>query len=300
MSSHTHVTKRSKPEQRPDPPQFHVRPGPAPDPHLYERQQHWMAAMAGRIALSLLHWTFTLWTHIKAWSSRSWIFILQHAATRDIPTAIQTDKARLTKIPHHLAVIVSQERAWTNRSATQWDAIIHDICNTCVWSSELGVKEVSVFEQSGYLKRRASHVQKQLAKAFEKYHMSSNESDGSSIQSTPCKGFKLSIFALEDGKNHVAQITKQMAVAVTEGDRFTSDSINVQLVDKWMSESMSEPEIAMICYGTAHNYIELSGFFPWHMRLTEFINIPSHKSISYPLFIRVMYNYSKVEQRFGR
>jgi undecaprenyl pyrophosphate synthase len=87
--------------------------------------------------------------------------------------------------------------------------------------------------------------------------MSSNESDGSSIQSTPSKGtstsfsrsihrrpvfdrtipkgFKLSIFALEDGKNHVAQITKQMAVAVTEGDRFTSDSINVQLVDKWMS-----------------------------------------------------------------
>lgn len=48
-------------------------------------------------------------------------------------------------------------------------------------------------------------------------------------------GFKLSIFALEDGKNHVAQITKQMAVAVTEGDRFSSDSINVQLVDKWMS-----------------------------------------------------------------
>jgi hypothetical protein len=147
MSSH--VTKRSKPEQRPDPPQFHVRPGPAPDPQRFERQQHWMTAMAGRIALSLLHWTFTLWTLIKAWSSRSWIFILQHAVTRDIPTAIQTDKARLTKIPHHLAVIVSQERAWTNRSATQWDAIIHDICNTCVWSSELGVKEVSVFEQSG-------------------------------------------------------------------------------------------------------------------------------------------------------
>lgn len=153
MSSHTHVSKRSKPEQRPDPPQFHVRPGPAPDPQRYERQPHWMTAMAGRIALSLLHWTYTLWTLIKAWSSRSWIFILQHAATRDIPTAIQTDKARLTKIPQHLAVIVSQERAWTNRSATQWDAIIHDICNTCVWSSELGVKEVSVFEQSGTKRR---------------------------------------------------------------------------------------------------------------------------------------------------
>ncbi|KAI8580133.1 hypothetical protein K450DRAFT_238318 [Umbelopsis ramanniana AG] len=292
----THVTKRSK--QVLDPPQFHVRPGPAPDLHRFERQpQHWMA---GRIALTLLHWAFALWTLIKAWSSRSWIFILQHVISRDIPKAIETDRARLTKIPHHLAVIVSQEQAWTNRSPAQWDAIIHDICNTCVWSSELGIKEVSVFEQSGYLKRRESHIQKQRAKAFEEYHMCSTGSNGSSVQSTPSKGFKLSIFALEDGKNYVAQVTKQMAVAVTEEDRFTSDNINVQLVDKWMSERISEPEIAMICYGTAHNYIELSGFFPWHMRLTEFINIPSHKSISYPLFIRAMYNYSKVEQRFGR
>jgi hypothetical protein len=56
-----------------------------------------------------------------------------------------------------------------------------------------------------------------------------------SFDQTRPKGFKLSMFALEDGKNYVAQVTKQMAVAVTEGDRFTSDSINVQLVDKWMS-----------------------------------------------------------------
>ncbi|KAH8552293.1 Decaprenyl diphosphate synthase-like protein [Umbelopsis sp. PMI_123] len=300
MSFHTHVTKRSKPDQTLDPPQFHVRPGPAPDPQLFERKQYWPTALACRIALTILQWTFTLWTLIKASTSRSWIFILQYVIPCNIPKSIQTAKARLTKIPQHLAVIVSNERTWVSRSATQWDSIIHDICNTCVWSSELGIKEISVFEQSGYLKRRSSQVQKQLAKAFEEYCMSSIGSNDANLPSSPSKGFKLSIYALEDGKPHVAQVTKQMAMAVTEGSRFTSDDINVQLVDKWMLESMTEPELAIICYGTAHDYIELSGFFPWHMRLTEFINIPSYKSISYPLFMKVMYDYSKVEQRFGR
>jgi dehydrodolichyl diphosphate syntase complex subunit NUS1 len=37
------------------------------------------------------------------------------------------------------------------------------------------------------------------------------------------------------------------------------------------AESMSEPELALICYGSAHRYIELGGFLPWHMRLTEFM-----------------------------
>jgi hypothetical protein len=45
----------------------------------------------------------------------------------------------------------------------------------------------------------------------------------------------LSIFAIEDGKAHVAQVAMQMAIAVTEGGRFTSDDINIQLVDKWMT-----------------------------------------------------------------
>jgi len=199
-----------------------------------------------------------------------------------------------------LAIIVSKERSWINRSARQWDAIIQDICNTCVWSSELGIREVSVFEPSGYLKRRSTLVQKQLSKAFEDWQLSVAKLNGTASQPTSSKGFKLSIFAEEDGKAHVGQVARQMAVAVTEEGRFTSDDINVQLVDKWMAESLSEPELALVCYGTAHHYIELNGFFPWHMRLTEFINIPSYKSLSYPLFIQVMCRYSNVEQRFGR
>ncbi|CAO3657787.1 unnamed protein product [Umbelopsis vinacea] len=236
--SNTHLSKRSKQTQAVDPPEFHVPSGPRPDPHASSQPANWFVAMACRIALQIFQWTLTLWTLAKAFST----------------------------------LIVSKERAWINRSATQWDSIIQDICNTCVWSSELGVQELSVFESSGYLKRRTAHVQNQLSKAFEDWQISNGQATGTSVRPAHSKGFKLSIFAIEDGKAHVAQVAKQMAIAVTEGGRFTSDDINIQLVDKWMTESISEPELAMICYGSAHDYIELNGFLPWHMRLTEFIS----------------------------
>jgi hypothetical protein len=147
--SNTHLSKRSKQTQAVDPPEFHVRSGPRPDPHASSQPANWFVAMACRIALQIFQWTLTLWTLAKAFSSRSWIFILEHTYFRNIPLCILEDRARLTKIPHHLALIVSKERVWINRSATQWDSIIQDICNTCVWSSELGVQELSVFESSG-------------------------------------------------------------------------------------------------------------------------------------------------------
>lgn len=147
--SNTHLSKRSKQTKAVDPPEFHVRSGPRPDPHASSQPANWFVAMACRIALQIFQWTLTLWTLAKAFSSRSWIFILEHTYFRNIPLCILEDRARLTKIPHHLALIVSKERAWINRSATQWDSIIQDICNTCVWSSELGVQELSVFESSG-------------------------------------------------------------------------------------------------------------------------------------------------------
>ncbi|KAG2171975.1 hypothetical protein INT43_001451 [Umbelopsis isabellina] len=251
------------------PPEFQVRSGPAPN--LGAEQSTWLVTLIRKFILSCLLYAVSLWTLAKAASSRSWFFILKHTLMRNVTECIVRDKARLTKIPQHLAIIVANEQTWRGRSAQQWNSIIQDICNTCVWSSEVGIHTVSVFESSGFLKRRSAQVQKQLVKAFEDWQLLYANSVGSTRPVAQYKGFKLSIFAVEDGKAHVAQVAKQMAIAVTESGRFRADEINISLVDKWMTESIAEPELALICYGSAHRYIELGGFLPWHMRLTEFM-----------------------------
>lgn len=129
------------------PPEFHVRSGPAPN--LDGEQSTWLATLIRNFILSCLLYAVSLWAMTKAASSRSWFFILKHTIMRNVPECIVRDKARLTKIPQHLAIIVANEQTWRGRSAHQWNSIIQDICSTCVWSSEVGIHNVSVFESSG-------------------------------------------------------------------------------------------------------------------------------------------------------
>lgn len=68
---------------------------------------------------------------------------------------------------------------------------------------------------------------------------------------------------MEDGKAHVAQVAKQMAIAVTESGRFVADDINIGLVDKWMAGNvyvasklvMSLNEVILILHVTCRIHL---------------------------------------------
>ncbi|RUS33252.1 hypothetical protein BC938DRAFT_472378 [Jimgerdemannia flammicorona] len=65
-------------------------------------------------------------------------------------------------------------------------------------------------------------------------------------------------------------------------------------------QDLTEPNLMIVIGGTPHKYVSLEGFPPWHVRLTEIVNMSGHDRIDYTLFLRSLYRYSKVEQRFGR
>jgi undecaprenyl pyrophosphate synthase len=79
-----------------------------------------------------------------------------------------------------------------------------------------------------------------------------------------------------------------------------SKAITIESVDEKLSKlygNMPDPEVALYFGKTTCT----AGFLPWHIRLTEFIQI-SHKlhHLSLDKFIRVLYKYAKCEQRFGK
>lgn len=78
-------------------------------------------------------------------------------------------------------------------------------------------------------------------------------------------GFKLSILAVEDGKAHVAQVAKQMAIAVTESGRFMADEINVGLVDKWMTGNVNGAS-ALVFLSAKRDHTDISNFHRIHLR----------------------------------
>jgi dehydrodolichyl diphosphate syntase complex subunit NUS1 len=80
----------------------------------------------------------------------------------------------------------------------------------------------------------------------------------------------------------------------------SSRVITIESVDDKLSKlygDMPDPELALFFGKTTCT----AGFLPWHIRLTEFIQI-SYKlhHLSLDKFIRVLYKYAKCEQRFGK
>lgn len=85
-----------------------------------------------------------------------------------------------------------------------------------------------------------------------------------------------------------------------ELNKTPSQQITIDLVDeklKGLYGCIPDPELA-IYFG---NNTCTSGFLPWHMRLTEFIQI-AYKlhHLSLDKYLDVLYKYAKCEQRFGK
>lgn len=111
-----------------------------------------------------------------------------------VRSQIRHDKAQLTKIPQHLSFLLSQELA-SERTAQEWEMLIHDICLATCWAWEFGIKEVSVFDASGELHAMSMDIYKQQYNTLLQW-IKSSSSSLSSLDSDndskimPCKVFE--------------------------------------------------------------------------------------------------------------
>lgn len=79
-----------------------------------------------------------------------------------------------------------------------------------------------------------------------------------------------------------------------------SSEITVDLIDERLSKLpgyLPDPELAVF-FGT---FCCTQGFFPWQIRLTEFIQISyTQESLTLQKYLDVLYKYAKCQQRFGQ
>ena len=116
-------------------------------------------------------------------------------------------------------------------------------------------------------------------------------------EDTPSLG-QLSILLIseEDGQDSIVDLTKTLTEMSQRG-KISSDDINIELLDAELSESvMGEPEL-LILFGPT---VELDGYPPWQIRLTEIYNVQDNNGVGYQVFLRALYNYAQAQMRFGR
>lgn len=84
---------------------------------------------------------------------------------------------------------------------------------------------------------------------------------------------------------------------MSQRSKLSPEDISVDLVDAEISEGvMGEPDL-LILFGPT---VELMGYPPWQVRLTEIFHVQDNQGVGYQVFLRALLSYANASMRFGR
>lgn len=122
------------------------------------------------------------------------------------------------------------------------------------------------------------------------------ESTSPTSENVPEKKLSVILLSVEDGRDSLVDLTKTLTDMSQRGKISTKD-INAELINAEISESvMAEPDLLVLFSPS----VELSGYPPWQMRLTEIFHVQDNQGVGYQVFLRALYNFGNAQMRFGR
>lgn len=131
-------------------------------------------------------------------------------------------------------------------------------------------------------------------------HSPSIESGSSSptvaFDSPDSRHLSVMLLSAEDGRDSIVDLTKTLT-EMAQRSKISPADISVDLVDAELSESvMGDPDL-LILFGS---HVHLSGYPPWHIRLTEIFHVRDNQGVEYQVFYRALCNFAKAQMRLGR
>jgi dehydrodolichyl diphosphate syntase complex subunit NUS1 len=131
-------------------------------------------------------------------------------------------------------------------------------------------------------------------------HNPSMESAPSAPTSDPAESeqyhLSMLLISADDGRDSLVDLTKTLT-EMSQRSKLSPKDISIDLVDAEMAESiMSEPDLLLLFSPS----VELSGYPPWQIRLTEIFHVQDNHGVGYQVFLRALYSYANAQMRFGR
>lgn len=276
-----------------------------------------------------LHRTLVSWLRVRlrSWKGRLWERMvaalllpvalfgfpdhqkkLNHNQNRDSnPSAVTGNRAAsrrsqwlsdgqsLEKLPVHIGLLVAEE-----------EPSYTDIANIVVWCMAVGISYVSVYDNYGFFRKNNARLLEEIVRQQQdllgveasKYNVEflSNGNDKHQHHVLSCRPV-VKVLSPEDGKQSIVQAAQQLCRSVENRERTFKD-INVSMLDKLLRESKNIPDPELVLkFGPIDSTL---GFLPWHIRLTEFISLPSHIDVSYEDMFGALQRYATCQQRLGK
>lgn len=107
---------------------------------------------------------------------------------------------------------------------------------------------------------------------------------------------KLHLISAQDGRESVVDLTRTLAEMSQRG-KISPRDISMELVDAELSEGiMPEPDLLILFSPN----VELSGYPPWQIRLTEIFCLQDNQEFGYQVFLKALRKFAKAQMRRGK
>ncbi|KAL2133478.1 hypothetical protein VTI74DRAFT_2283 [Chaetomium olivicolor] len=235
------------------------------------------------------------------------------------PELIRRDVKGLQRLPKHLSVILTLEDH--RRSGAGVERLVNEAAEIAAWCASAGIPQLSIYEKTGILKGYLKETHQAISQKVHAYfgphypsvslgapHMPTIESpdlplgadhdgiDSEEIESEDRGHISILLISAEDGRDSIVDLTKTLAEMAQRKKLSTAD-ITEELVDAELSESiMHEPDL-LILFGP---HVELAGYPPWQIRLTEIFHLRDNQGVGYQVFYRGLRKYAQAQMRRGR
>ena len=114
--------------------------------------------------------------------------------------------------------------------------------------------------------------------------------------SPPQSQISVLLLSADDGRDSLVDLTKTLT-EMSQRSKLSPSDISQDLVDAEISEIVMEEPDLLILFSPV---VELSGYPPWQIRLTEIFHVEDNQGVGYQVFLRGLYNYANAQMRFGR
>ena len=107
---------------------------------------------------------------------------------------------------------------------------------------------------------------------------------------------RLHLISSQDGRESMVDLTRTLTEMSQKG-KLSPRDISMELIDAELSEGiMPEPDL-LILFGPR---VELAGYPPWQIRLTEIFCLQDNETFGYQVFLKALQNYSGAQFRRGK
>lgn len=241
--------------------------------------------------------------------------------SNDDPSVINADINKLPKIPQKLSVILNYKSEQEEGGGI--DGLCNDGASIAAWCVSSGIPSLSIYEVDGVLKKSVSELSRAIFQKFESYfgtenipnflikiphlNLSYSGIDGVLIDNSikdksrdkddfTDYDIEISLISKVDGRSTIVELTKVMAQLAKNGELKKSD-ITIKFLDHELRQLIGEEPDLIILF---QPYLDLQGYPPWHIRLSEMYWEPDNESVSYVVFLRALQKYSTCKVNVGR